>query len=47
MGCRAYIANPDLSERLRNGWEFDELVKPTMYGGGAAGYIDNPAYAAV
>ncbi len=42
---RAYIANPDLPERLRNGWQLNELVKPGMYGGGSAGYTDYPAYA--
>ena len=42
---RAYIANPDLPERLRNGWELNELVKATVYGGGAAGYTDYPTYA--
>ncbi|WP_426242497.1 N-ethylmaleimide reductase [Nocardioides sp. LHG3406-4] len=42
---RAYIANPDLPERLRHGWPLNDLDKPTVYGGGPAGYTDYPAYA--
>ena len=41
---RPFISNPDLVDRLR----FDEPLTPldatTLYGGGAAGYTDYPAY---
>ena len=39
---RAYIANPDLVERLRIGAPFSESNKATWYGGGAEGYTDYP-----
>ena len=37
---RAFIANPDLPERLRTGAELNEPDLGTFYGGGAAGYTD-------
>ena len=40
---RAFIANPDLPERLRTGTELNEPVPATFYGGGAEGYTDYPA----
>jgi N-ethylmaleimide reductase len=40
---RAYIANPDLVERIRLGAPLAELDKATLYGGGAEGYVDYPA----
>lgn len=40
---RAFIANPDLVERLRLGVELSELDPDTLYGGGAKGYIDYPS----
>jgi N-ethylmaleimide reductase len=40
---RAYIANPDLVERLRANAALNEVVKATLYGGGAEGYTDYPA----
>ena len=40
------IANPDLVERLRNDWPLAEGDSATFYGGGAAGYVDYPAYRA-
>lgn len=43
---RPFISNPDLVERLRNGWPMAEADPATFYGGGAAGYIDYPAYEA-
>ena len=43
---RPFIANPDLPERLANGWPLNAVNPATMYGGGAAGYTDYPAYAA-
>lgn len=40
---RAYIANPDLDERLRTGAPLNEPDLATFYGGGAKGYTDYPA----
>ena len=40
---RAYIANPDLVERLGRGGPFNEGDRTTYYGGGAKGYTDYPA----
>ncbi len=40
---RAFIANPDLPERLRTGAELNEPDLATFYGGGARGYTDYPA----
>lgn len=37
---RAYIANPDLVERLRIGAPLNEANRDTWYGGGDAGYLD-------
>lgn len=42
---RAYIANPDLVERLRQEAPLNELERATLYGGGAKGYTDYPALA--
>jgi N-ethylmaleimide reductase len=44
---KAFIANPDLGERLRRGGPFNEPDRATFYGGGAAeqGYTDYPALA--
>ena len=41
---RPFIANPDLVERMRNGWPLAEGDTATFYGGGEAGYTDYPAY---
>lgn len=41
---RAFIANPDLPERLKNGWELNKYDRNTFYGGSADGYIDYPFY---
>jgi N-ethylmaleimide reductase len=43
--ARAYIANPDLVERIRNGSPLAEAPKAYWYGGGATGYSDWPAIA--
>jgi N-ethylmaleimide reductase len=40
---RAFIANPDLVERLRANAPLNEPDKTTFYGGGAKGYTDYPA----
>lgn len=41
---RAFIANPDLVDRLRLGLPLAEADPATFYGGGAEGYTDFPAY---
>jgi N-ethylmaleimide reductase len=42
---KAYIANPDLVERLQVGGPFNTPDKMTFYGGGAQGYTDYPTLA--
>ena len=42
---RPFIANPDLVERLKTGAPLAALNPATLYGGGAAGYIDYPTLA--
>ncbi len=42
---RAFIANPDLPERLRAGAPLNDLRTDLLYGGGAAGYTDYPSLA--
>lgn len=37
---RRFIANPDLVERMRNGWPVAEPVQATFYEGGHEGYVD-------
>ena len=44
---RAYIANPDLPERLGAGAELNDADDATFYGGDAHGYTDYPALADV
>lgn len=39
---RAFLANPDLVERLRIGAKLNDLDRKTLYGGGAEGYTDYP-----
>ncbi len=39
---KAFIANPDLTRRLREDAPLNKLVPATLYGGGAAGYTDYP-----
>ncbi|MCH9826224.1 MAG: alkene reductase [Gammaproteobacteria bacterium] len=39
---RAFIANPDLPRRLREGAPLNEPNRDTFYGGGAEGYTDYP-----
>ncbi|KAF1800306.1 hypothetical protein V8B55DRAFT_1546187 [Mucor lusitanicus] len=41
---RAFIANPDLPERLRNGWELNPYNRDTFYSHDAEGYTDYPFY---
>ena len=40
---RAYIANPDLPERIAQNAPLNAVDNATTYGGGAAGYTDYPA----
>jgi N-ethylmaleimide reductase len=39
---RSFIANPDLTARLRSGGPFNKADRATFYGGGDAGYTDYP-----
>ena len=41
---RPFIANPELPQRLFNGWPLNPLREEGMYGGGEVGYIDYPVY---
>jgi len=42
-----YIANPDLPERMREGWELSPPKTDLFYGGGAEGYIDYAPYGGI
>ena len=44
---RAFISNPDLVRRLKNGQELREWDTSTFYGEGAAGYVDYPCSSCV
>jgi N-ethylmaleimide reductase len=44
---RAFIANPDLPQRLENKLPLNEPDRTTFFGGDARGYTDYPAYSAV
>ncbi|MTJ79463.1 MAG: alkene reductase [Telmatospirillum sp.] len=39
-----FIANPDLVDRLRNGWPLTPSNRALHYGGGAEGYTDYPVF---
>jgi N-ethylmaleimide reductase len=41
---RHFVSNPDLPERLRQGWPLNAYVRDTFFGGTAEGYTDYPAY---
>ena len=41
---RPFIANPDLPERIANGWAFNSLNAATLYGGSHQGFTDYPLY---
>ncbi|MGQ5289265.1 alkene reductase [Pectobacterium actinidiae] len=41
---RPFIANPDLPERIENGWPLNELDAATLYGGAEKGYTDYPEH---
>ena len=42
---RPFIANPDLPERIANGWPLNPVDPATIYGGAEQGYTDYPVYA--
>src|SRR3546814_3359873 len=42
---QAFIANPDLVERYRNGWTVNRPRVATYYSQGPDGYIDYPVHA--
>jgi N-ethylmaleimide reductase len=44
---RPFISNPDLVERLRNGWPLVTEDRATFYQGGRAGYVDYPTFDAI
>jgi N-ethylmaleimide reductase len=39
---KATIANPDLTERIRDGAAWNDPDPDTFYGGGLKGYLDYP-----
>jgi N-ethylmaleimide reductase len=41
---RPFIANPDLPQRIANGWPLNALNPATFYGGGEQGFTDYPRY---
>lgn len=43
---QAFIGNPDLVRRLRDGLPLTTTDKSTFYGGDATGYTDYPPYRA-
>tara|TARA_R110000868_G_scaffold354816_1_gene616104 strand:- start:615 stop:1739 length:1125 start_codon:yes stop_codon:yes gene_type:complete len=42
---RPFIANPDLPQRIANGWPLNPVDPSSMYGGTEKGYSDYPTYA--
>lgn len=43
---KPFLANPDLVERLRNGWPLNDWDSKTFFTQGTEGYTDYPVYAA-
>jgi len=41
---RPFIANPDLPQRIANGWPLNQADPASMYGGTHVGYTDYPRY---
>jgi N-ethylmaleimide reductase len=41
---RPFIANPDLPERIANGWPLSPLKPASLYGGAEEGFTDYPVY---
>ncbi|MBF0676593.1 alkene reductase [Pseudomonas sp.] len=44
--ARHFIGNPDLPQRLRNGWSLAGFDRKSLYSSGPAGYSDYPAWSA-
>ncbi|MGP3792357.1 alkene reductase [Pseudomonas sp. B392_1p] len=44
--ARHFIGNPDLPQRLRNGWPLAGFDRKSLYSSGPAGYSDYPAWSA-
>jgi N-ethylmaleimide reductase len=42
---QAFMANPDLAERFRNGWKLNAIDADTFYTQGVEGYSDYPTHA--
>jgi N-ethylmaleimide reductase len=43
---RYFIGNPDLVDRIREGWPLAKFDRKTLYTPGEAGYADYPSYGA-
>jgi N-ethylmaleimide reductase len=43
---RPFIANPDLPQRIANGWPLNPVDPASMYGGTTVGYTDYPRFGA-
>lgn len=43
---RPFIANPDLPQRIANGWPLNPVKPASMYGGTTVGYTDYPRFGA-
>ena len=41
---RPFISNPDLVDRVRNGWPLEQSDMKTWYSSGPEGYVDYPVY---
>ncbi len=41
---RPFVANPDLPQRIANGWPLNALDPATLYGGAEKGFTDYPVY---
>ncbi|MCB8874267.1 alkene reductase [Acidisoma silvae] len=41
---RPFIANPDLPQRIANGWPLNAIEQATLYGGAEKGFTDYPVY---
>lgn len=41
---RSFIANPDLPDRIQNGWALNEVDAASLFGGAEGGYTDYPTY---
>jgi len=41
---RHFVSNPDLPERIRNGWPLNDYIRDSFFGGTEVGYTDYPFY---